>query len=226
MVFPEIANKVNMRCRLNTFPQASRKKVKPGMTPKEIHRRWNKFRKVNNQLKKKQCLESIDLPRREVIPDLNPFPIQDVTFGVIPNPLDLSWDYTTDLNSPGYPEDDSQLPHIAVAVAQSVLDDQDQAVDGFLDSEGGSRSNRLELMSDHLQNGIVYDVSQRLEDIQELITDPNIHLRRPSAPTLLNSVLVKNKRLDSVSSHIKLRNENGKRKPLNRIILRHGLLKS
>ena len=85
-------------------------------------------------------------------------------------------------------------------------------MDGFSDSEGGSRSNRLELMSDHLQNGIVYDVSQRLEDIQELISDPNIHLRRPSAPTLLNSVLVKNKRLGSVSSHVKLRNENGKKK--------------
>ena len=138
-------------------------------------------------------------PPRE-IPTLE-FKFAQGNFGVIPNTLDLSWDHTTDLDSPIYAEPEDSSPHIAVSVAESVLQENDQNLITTSDVQSELTIRRLDLIPNTFNQRQVYDVTRKLDSIQHLLDDPNTQMRRLRVPTVLNSVLIKQKRLSSSSAN-------------------------
>ena len=60
---------------------------------------------------------------------------------------------------------------------------------------------RLDLIPNTFNQRQVYDVTRKLDSIQHLLDDPNTQMRRLRVPTVLNSVLIKQKRLSSSSAN-------------------------
>ena len=107
-------------------------------------------------------------------------PIAGEDFGILPNPLDLTWDHTTDIGTAEYPEQvsdtEDELSKIANEVVASVLNE---------DEENVVVNHRLELANESIIPGRVYELSNRLEAAQSLIHIPQS-----------KDVMIKKKRLN------------------------------
>ena len=168
------------RLRLHTYP-AMKKKGKPRILASKVHERWLKFRNRPPDITPvpgpiAYSANEIDAPLNHQA-HIDPLPAGAEDFGVIPNPAELTWDHTSDINTPEYPDiisdTEEDLFRIANEVANTALNEEETSE---------FHHNRLQLMDDQVLPGRVYNLRNRLDAAQSLIQT--------------NEVIIKQKRLN------------------------------